>query len=252
MKPQQRPWNSGRELHGDVTATAAARWYGLCLGQRRSGSRRRALNGCRRGRYLLHRYYDPATAQFLSVDPAVAATGSAYGYVDGDPLNSTDPSGLCVGGVFGKHCKGIATTLLRLWLDTLPGAPGETLARTTSGLCISGSIGNGEQGVYVSACIAQSHLHQIGGTFSYGLGPTTKSAGAGVSVQGFVSDAQDLNALGKEFDSGGGTAEPLSGDYSWGTDSCGRPVHVLSGGFGSGYEVHVQRTNTLVGNWLRL
>lgn len=41
------------------------------------------------------RYYDPATAQFLSVDPLVGLTQSPYGYVGGDPVNSIDPSGLC-------------------------------------------------------------------------------------------------------------------------------------------------------------
>jgi RHS repeat-associated protein len=45
--------------------------------------------------YLRARYYDPATAQFLTVDPDVAATLSPYGYVAGDPLNAGDPSGLC-------------------------------------------------------------------------------------------------------------------------------------------------------------
>ena len=44
--------------------------------------------------YLRARYYDPATGQFLSRDPLVALTGSAYGYVDGNPLNFTDPLGL--------------------------------------------------------------------------------------------------------------------------------------------------------------
>ncbi|WP_266318811.1 RHS repeat-associated core domain-containing protein [Kitasatospora sp. NBC_00240] len=44
--------------------------------------------------YLRARYYDPATAQFLTVDPAVQQTLSAYGYGAGDPLNQTDPSGL--------------------------------------------------------------------------------------------------------------------------------------------------------------
>ena len=47
--------------------------------------------------YLRARYYDPATAQFLTRDPLVALTGSAYGYVGGNPLNETDPSGLCWG-----------------------------------------------------------------------------------------------------------------------------------------------------------
>lgn len=39
-------------------------------------------------------FYDPSTGQFLSRDPANALTRSAYGYVGGNPLNMTDPSGL--------------------------------------------------------------------------------------------------------------------------------------------------------------
>jgi RHS repeat-associated protein len=44
--------------------------------------------------YLINRYYDPATAQFLSVDPAVDVTQQPYAYVGDNPLNQTDPSGL--------------------------------------------------------------------------------------------------------------------------------------------------------------
>ena len=44
--------------------------------------------------YLINRYYDPATGQFLSVDPAFAVTGSRYGYVGDSPLNGIDPLGL--------------------------------------------------------------------------------------------------------------------------------------------------------------
>lgn len=44
--------------------------------------------------YLRARYYDPATAQFLSRDPMVATTRSPYGYVAGNPLNQSDPWGL--------------------------------------------------------------------------------------------------------------------------------------------------------------
>jgi uncharacterized protein RhaS with RHS repeats len=40
------------------------------------------------------RYYDPATGQFLNVDPMVNETGLAYSYTGDDPLNDTDPSGL--------------------------------------------------------------------------------------------------------------------------------------------------------------
>ncbi len=44
--------------------------------------------------YLRARYYDPNTGQFLTRDPLVAETRSAYGYVAGNPLNSIDPTGL--------------------------------------------------------------------------------------------------------------------------------------------------------------
>lgn len=45
--------------------------------------------------YLRARYYDPATGQFLSRDPLTAITGAPYSYVYGNPLNGTDPLGLC-------------------------------------------------------------------------------------------------------------------------------------------------------------
>lgn len=44
--------------------------------------------------YLINRYYEPATAQFLSMDPLATVTGSPYGYVGNNPLNGADPLGL--------------------------------------------------------------------------------------------------------------------------------------------------------------
>jgi hypothetical protein len=43
---------------------------------------------------LVGRYYDPATDQFLSVDPDVAETMQPYAFTGDDPLNATDPLGL--------------------------------------------------------------------------------------------------------------------------------------------------------------
>jgi RHS repeat-associated protein len=45
--------------------------------------------------YMQARYYDPSTEQFLTRDPLVTPTKLAYAYVDGDPLNKTDPTGRC-------------------------------------------------------------------------------------------------------------------------------------------------------------
>ena len=44
--------------------------------------------------YLVNRYYDPATDQFISVDPLVNVTGQPFSYANDDPVNGSDPSGL--------------------------------------------------------------------------------------------------------------------------------------------------------------
>jgi RHS repeat-associated protein len=44
--------------------------------------------------YLRARSYEPATAQFTSVDPDVGSTWSPYGYAKDDPVDAGDPSGL--------------------------------------------------------------------------------------------------------------------------------------------------------------
>ena len=44
--------------------------------------------------YLRARYYDPTTAQFLTIDPLVNQTRLPYGYTPGNPLQLVDPLGL--------------------------------------------------------------------------------------------------------------------------------------------------------------
>jgi RHS repeat-associated protein len=44
--------------------------------------------------YLINRYYDPTTGQFVSVDPEVQETLQAYLYAGDDPVNGTDLNGL--------------------------------------------------------------------------------------------------------------------------------------------------------------
>jgi RHS repeat-associated protein len=45
--------------------------------------------------YLRARTYDPATGQFLTVDPDAAETQEPYGYAADNPVNESDPSGMC-------------------------------------------------------------------------------------------------------------------------------------------------------------
>ena len=52
--------------------------------------------------YKRNRYYDPATGQFTQADPMGLAGGSnLYGFANGDPVNNTDPFGLCCGFLSG-------------------------------------------------------------------------------------------------------------------------------------------------------
>ena len=49
------------------------------------------------------RHYDPTVGRFLMPDPLGYAGGiNLYAYVDNDPLNATDPSGLCAGSLCGN------------------------------------------------------------------------------------------------------------------------------------------------------
>jgi RHS repeat-associated protein len=57
--------------------------------------------------YLINRYYDPATDQFLSIDPDVATTNQPYVFTNDDPLNGTDPTGLFC--LWGCITHGVAT-----------------------------------------------------------------------------------------------------------------------------------------------
>lgn len=120
----------------------------------------------------LHRYYDPATGQFLSRDPLVATTDAPYSYVDDSPLNGADPSGLCVAGLFGKHCH-IA----------------KTLAAVGTGLAVAGLV--------VGAVAAPEIVLPLVGTvgtegLSLGLGAAALTIGVGVTLRDCMNavDAQ--------------------------------------------------------------
>ncbi|MDQ6617188.1 MAG: DUF6531 domain-containing protein [Actinomycetota bacterium] len=49
--------------------------------------------------YLRARYYEPGTGQLSTSDPMTALTREPYGYVAGNPMNASDPSGLVTKGL---------------------------------------------------------------------------------------------------------------------------------------------------------
>jgi RHS repeat-associated protein len=50
--------------------------------------------------YMRARTYDPATGQFLTIDPLVGETGAPYNYTEDNPVNGVDPSGMSCGWEF--------------------------------------------------------------------------------------------------------------------------------------------------------
>jgi RHS repeat-associated protein len=56
--------------------------------------------------YLRNRWYDPATAQFLTIDPDVSQTQAPYTYTADNPITNADPDGLMTNSL-GPDCSGM-------------------------------------------------------------------------------------------------------------------------------------------------
>jgi RHS repeat-associated protein len=89
------------DVSGQVVFRRQYRPYGETLAESGSPTESRGWIGERNDAetgltYLHARYYDPAAGLFLSPDPIGVAGGlNEYGCADGDPINGSDPSGLC-------------------------------------------------------------------------------------------------------------------------------------------------------------
>ena len=116
--------------------------------------------------YLINRYYDPATAQFLTVDPAVATTNAPYTYAGDDPVNNSDPTGLCVEVLWQCIGNGGETSSVGFRFD--PGAGANAIVNIGRGASfgLSDKIANWIQ-PGASCTVAQDGVDQfIGNTAS--------------------------------------------------------------------------------------
>jgi RHS repeat-associated protein len=141
--------------------------------------------------YLRARTYDPATAQFLNVDPAVSTTRAPYNYSRGNPLNQRDPSG-----------------------------------RVTVGICVSGEIALGIR-IGGGVCGQVSSSGEVGATATINGGVATGAgASAGIGLQGSTGEhVAELGGpflhLGGSIHAGGGVSADT---FFGGADECGNRV----------------------------
>jgi RHS repeat-associated protein len=139
--------------------------------------------------YLRARVYDPATAQFLSVDPLVWATREPYAYAGDNPLTFGDPNGLafhiCVGGTVSL---GFFTVEANACYVNTPGG---------EGLAVSGGVSRGPGlGVNVHAGAGGSNAQtpeEYGGPFATAGG--SAQAGFGGYAGGFFGQGGSCNTV---------------------------------------------------------
>jgi RHS repeat-associated protein len=76
--------------------------------------------------YLINRYYDSATGQFISVDPELSSTGTPYAYAGDNPIMTVDVLGLrglyCMSGYYSKG-RWFAKRRTDYWSGNLYGPP---------------------------------------------------------------------------------------------------------------------------------
>jgi hypothetical protein len=200
---------------------------------------------------LVHRYYDPATGQFVSVDPLADVTGTPYAYSGGDPVNGSDPSGLsgnatdaaCDGGeappngeTTAQACAAAqqnARQVTSFELGNQGSAKPVYGPIGTIGVCVNLSGGWGIFGS-VSGCIALvgGHPTLIGTTGGGGSSPT-----GSLTLGLLVSNANNPHNLRGIFVGAGGSADlgvSAGGEGSIGSGSCNQTIWQgqLNVGFG--------------------
>ena len=162
--------------------------------------------------YLRNRYYDPATAQFLTRDPLTAITHAPYGYANNTPLNETDPLGLFghpgryLAGHAGEISQGLADVAFGADLMSagfpvlapalLPvGLAAGALSTTIGGLQAIKDYSDGNTGAAVAG----------------GVGAIAGAIGMGAGIRGFLrTGSSAIEALGSNADAAASAAAHAS------------------------------------------
>jgi RHS repeat-associated protein len=120
--------------------------------------------------YLRSRAYDPARAQFLTVDPLASLTRAPYNYAYDNPVNHDDPSGLCGTGSFGDllDCVNPTSSGNVVYRAASWGwhHPFQALELTAAGVCVAAS--DGTCLVVTGAAFGANTVHNIAAACSVG------------------------------------------------------------------------------------
>jgi RHS repeat-associated protein len=129
--------------------------------------------------YRRNRYYDPASGQFTQQDPIGIAGGlNLYGYANGDPINFSDPFGLCPDGPVPCPPPGTFTLL-----------------GTAAGFALGGGFGGGAGG------LVGGLAGSLGGLAAPATVPASATAGATIgATQGAVVGAAIGGVIGGAID----------------------------------------------------
>lgn len=133
--------------------------------------------------HLDNRYYDPATAQFLSIDPLNAVTGQPYAYANDNPIDNADPAGLSwvnnvvsAGEGYGDAFTGGATKWIRTNIES--GLGTTDIGNENSGYYTGGEV------IGTGAAVAVDGIGAASGLGAAGVGSFEISTGASWTISG--------------------------------------------------------------------
>ncbi len=145
--------------------------------------------------HLRSRYYDPATALFLTVDPLSDISGTPYAYANDNPLNWVDPNGQwsILGAIAGGLLAGAAVIVSAVVEVGTGGAA--TPAVVAGDVALWGVVG------YLVGGAGSDVAHQVSAAMSTGRNPSWGYVPAPKSLPGFPNA---VPAKGKTPVQGGG------------------------------------------------
>jgi RHS repeat-associated protein len=135
--------------------------------------------------YLRARTYDPATAQFLTVDPIASITRAPYTYVNNNPLNYMDRTGLCsiVPGS-SENCFSEVPNVIGSAVESVAEHPVEAGGIALGGVAVASGIGEVVVGGTVVAEGTLGAISAGSGAAATGLDLKACASGSGISCVG--------------------------------------------------------------------